>query len=272
MTRDELVSRLRDVRCFVLDMDGTIYLGDTLFPFTRDFLRQAEASGRRACFFTNNSSRNATFYLQKLSRLGIDVPPQAMFTANQVAAEYLAERAPQGVYLVGTPSLREDFQEAGIPLDSGRPDAVVVGFDTTLTYEKLRRACDLVRGGASFYGVNPDYNCPVENGGMMPDCGSICRIVEASTGVKPAFFGKPSPLVLEHIARRTGCRAGELAVVGDRLYTDIALAHGTDALSILVLTGEATREDAGLSPTPPDWIAESLAEIAVMLADMAAGE
>ena len=147
---------------------------------------------------------------------------------------------------------------------AAKPRAVVLGFDTTLEYDRLRRTCDLVREGLPYLGVNPDLNCPVE-GGFIPDCGSIARLIEASTGRTPLFLGKPSQETLRFLLERTGCREEELAVVGDRLYTDIALAQGTKALSILVMTGETTPEMLRESAIQPSLTAASLEEIAACL-------
>ena len=141
---------------------------------------------------------------------------------------------------------------------------VVLGFDTTLTYEKLRIACDLIRAGRPVYGVNPDWNCPVE-GGFIPDCGSIAALVKASTGVQCQFFGKPSPHTLQYMLRQTGCRPAELAVVGDRLYTDIAVTSGSEAMGILVMSGETTPEILAQSETKPDLVVRDLEELAEML-------
>ena len=146
----------------------------------------------------------------------------------------------------------------------GNPVDVVLGFDTTLTYEKLRIACDLVRAGRPVYGVNPDWNCPVE-GGFIPDCGSIAALVKASTGVQCEFFGKPSPHTLQYMLRQTGCRPEELAVVGDRLYTDIAVTSGSEAMGILVMSGETTPEILAQSETKPDLVVQDLEELAGML-------
>ena len=143
-------------------------------------------------------------------------------------------------------------------------DVVILGFDTTLTYEKLRVACDLIRAGRPVYGVNPDWNCPVE-GGFIPDCGSIAALVKASTGVQCEFFGKPSPHTLEYMLAQTGCRPQELAVVGDRLYTDIAVAAGTEVASILVMSGETTPQLLAESPTQPDIVVQDLGELTSLL-------
>lgn len=123
------------------------------------------------------------------------------------------------------------------------PDIVLLGFDTTLNYEKLKKACQYIRNGCIYFGMNEDLNCPMEGGTFIPDCGSMARLIEASTGRFPEFFGKPSKYTLDYIIKETGCKPEEIAIVGDRLYTDIAVADGSEVTSILVLSGESSRED-----------------------------
>lgn len=265
MTEQKIRQRLKSIRCFVLDMDGTIYLGDRLFPFTKGFLKKAETVGKKVIFFTNNSSRSGTDYVEKLSRMGIRVAPERMLTSGQVTAAYLRREYPgKGVFVQGTPALRRELEEQGVPLEEEHPQVVVLGFDTTLEYDRLRKTCDLVRAGLPYLGANPDLNCPVE-GGWMPDCGSIARLIEGSTGRSPLFVGKPAGETLRFLLERTGCREEELAVVGDRLYTDIALTQGTAALSILVMTGETTPEMLRHSEIQPTITAASLEEIGTYL-------
>ena len=265
MTRLEKQERLQKIRCFVLDMDGTIYLGNRLFPYTPAFLQAVTASGRDYCYFTNNSSKNARTYLEKLSAMGIPVPPEKMLVSNGVLLRWLGQNRPGiSVYVVGTPALEADFRRAGVPLNDQNPDAVVLGFDTTLTYEKLETACRFIRQGSTFYGVNPDWNCPTENG-FLPDCGSIAALITASTGVSPEFFGKPSRHTLEYLLAETGCREEELAIVGDRLYTDIQTAQGTGVTSILVFSGETQPEDLKTSAVQPDLTCQDLGELASLL-------
>ena len=265
MTRGEKQERLQKIRCFVLDMDGTIYLGNRLFPYTPAFLQAVTASGRDYCYFTNNSSKNAGVYLEKLAAMGIPVPPEKMLVSNGVLLRWLKENRPGiSVYVVGTPALEADFRRAGIPLNDQTPDAVVLGFDTTLTYEKLEKACRFIREGCAFYGVNPDWNCPTENG-FLPDCGSIAALITASTGVSPEFFGKPSRHTLEYLLAKTGCREEELAIVGDRLYTDIQTAQGTGVTSILVFSGETQPEDLKTSEIQPDLVCRDLEELSSLL-------
>ncbi len=262
---DEDLSQLSTVKMFVLDMDGTIYLGNRLFPFTKRFLEQVKASGRDFCFFTNNSSKNREAYLQKLSSMGISIPGEKMLISNGVILEWLQKNRPgESCYVVGTPALLEDFRKAGISLQEDNPDYVVLGFDTTLTYEKLSKACTFIRRGKTCYGVNPDLNCPVEEG-FIPDCGSIYALVKASTGVSCEFFGKPSRHTLEYMLQKTGCKPEEMAVVGDRLYTDIAVACNTSVTSILVLSGETTSEMLEKSEIKPDLVLEDLSQLGGLL-------
>ena len=220
---------LKDIALFVLDMDGTIYLGERPFPAAIEFIRRAKASGRRIVYFTNNASKNPAVYYEKLLRLGF--------------------------------SAEASFREKGIFLTDGREaDIVVSSFDTTLTYEKLEKACTLIRNGARFYSTHPDFNCPTETG-FIPDSGAICALITASTGVQPRYFGKPHKETAEMITRRFGVPSARTAVVGDRLYTDIALGRNNGLTSILVLTGETKREDVN-DANAPDFIFENIGEIA----------
>ncbi|MCI8442721.1 MAG: HAD-IIA family hydrolase [Provencibacterium sp.] len=265
MTDREKAEKLKKIKCFVLDMDGTIYLGDRLFDFTPEFLKTVEQCQKTYCFFTNNSSKNEQAYLQKLARMGIHIPRERMLISNGVIIDWLLKNRPgESAYLVGTPLLEEAFRQGGIPLGGEEADYVVLGFDTTLAYQKLVIACNMVRAGKTIYGVNPDFNCPVENG-FIPDCGSMAALIKASTGVQCEFFGKPSRETLRYLIKHTGCREEELAVVGDRLYTDIAVADKTAVTSILVLSGETKLQDLAGSSLSPDMVCQSLEELTRLL-------
>lgn len=256
------------IKCFVLDMDGTIYLGNELFDFTQDFLRKVTDTGRKYYFFTNNSSKSQAAYIDKLARLGINIEPEQMMISSHVMIKYLQENhAGQSLSVMGTDSLLAEFRRFDMPLagDGDKPEIVVIGFDTQLTYEKLCKTCDLVRHGAIYYGINPDWNCPVEGGEFIPDCGSMAKLIEASTGRFPEFFGKPSRHTLDYIIKTTGVKPEEIAIVGDRLYTDIAVAAGSDVNSILVLSGESTLADVDKSSVKPTCVVESLASITELL-------
>ena len=252
---------LSGVKCFVLDMDGTIYLEGKLFPFTEAFLNQIKASGRDFIFFTNNSSQNAGHYLTKLETMGIPVPPEKLLMSTHVLLDWLKDNAPgRRAFVAGTKPLIADFEDAGYTVTGDKPDFAVLGFDRDMDYPRLAALCGLVRAGLPVYGVNMDYNCPVE-GGCVPDCGSLAAAVRASAGGSIEFFGKPSRRTLAYIIRQTGYKEEELCFVGDRLYTDIAIASGTKARSALVLSGETKREDLGGSPYVPDLVCEDLGEL-----------
>ncbi len=260
------LEEIRRIRSFILDMDGTIYLGDQLFDFTREFLHTVVETGRTYYYFTNNSSRGLATYMDRLMRMGIPIRPDQMMISTQVCIRYLKKHHPgKTIYLVGTPSLCQQFEESGMILVDRDPDMVILGFDTTLTYEKISKACHYVRNGCLYYGINPDWNCPMEGGNFIPDCGSMAKLVEASTGRWPRFFGKPTREALNYMIETAGVRPDQLAVVGDRLYTDIAVADGSEVTSILVLTGESTREDAEKAPAKPDLIVDSLADLIPIL-------
>lgn len=250
------------IKCFILDMDGTIYLGNELFPFTKDFLKKVEDTGREYYFFTNNSSKSQQAYIEKLARLGIQIKKEQMMISSHVIIKYLKEYYDKkSIYVLGTPSLIQEFESFDMNLTEEDPDIVVLGFDTTLTYEKLSKACHYIRNGCTYFGINPDWNCPMEGGTFIPDCGSMAKLIEASTGKFPEFFGKPSKHTLDYIIKETGYQPEEIAIVGDRLYTDIAVADGSDVTSILVLSGESTREDVEKSDVKPDVVVENLVEI-----------
>ena len=251
--------RIKNIKLFVLDMDGTIYLGENVLPGALEFVREARASGRRVVFFTNNASRNPQNYVDKLDRMGFGASRSDVVTAGDVTIEFLKRHRPgKKVYLVGTKALERSFIENGIELCE-KADIVVTSFDTELTYEKLVIACDLIRGGAEYLCTHPDFNCPTETG-FIPDSGSIAALVTASTGVKPKYFGKPYRETADMISELFGTPFKETAVVGDRLYTDIALGKNNGLLSILVLTGETHAEDVNKS-NAPDIILDGIGDI-----------
>jgi len=257
-------SALSGVKCYVMDMDGTIYLSDRVFPYTGSFLEHLEKTGADHIFYTNNSSQNAKYYLEKLHRMGIPVTPDKLLMSTHVLLAHLQELRTHGdgsrVFVAGTKALRDDFESAGYVLTESDPDFAVLGFDMDMDYARLVKLCDFIRAGLPYYGVHIDYNCPVE-GGFIPDCGSLAAAVSASTGVTPEFFGKPSRYTLEYIIKKTGYHEDELCFVGDRLYTDIAIATGTKARSVLVLSGETRRKDLHDSPFVPDIVVDDLEEL-----------
>ena len=248
-------------KLYVLDMDGTIYLGSRLFPETIPFLKRVKEHGKRYIFFTNNSSRSPETYVKRLNGMGIQASREDIVTSGDVMIHFLKTHRPgKKVYLLGTPDLRRSFQEAGIPLTEEMPDIVLLGFDTTLTYEKLERACHYIRSGAEFLCTHEDINCPTEYG-FMPDAGAMCALITASTGVAPKFTGKPHAEVLEILEAKTGICRQDMVAVGDRLYTDIALGARNGVSSVLVLSGETTMEDLARSEIRPTVVLPNIGSL-----------
>ncbi len=262
------IGLLTSAELFVLDLDGTFYLGDRLIDGALAFVRYVQEKGRKILFFTNNSSRSPRVYLDRLASMGCPITGEQMMTSGDVAIAWLKSHCPgQRVYLVGTPALVESFREAGICLTDGdgtRPDIVMVGFDTTLTYHKLERACTFIREGALFLATHPDINCPTEDG-FIPDCGAFCAAITLSTGVRPKYFGKPFEETLDMILLRTGAARERVAFVGDRLYTDVAAGVNHGALGFLVLSGETRAEDIEKSDVRPSAVFQSLGEMRRLL-------
>ena len=212
----------------------------------------------RLRFFTNNSSKDTDTYLQKLARMGIAVPREDADLQRRRGGLYALAPPGRAGFVLGTPLLRRELAAFGLEIVEDAPDAVLVGFDTTLEYNRLAKACDFIRAGLPVYGLNPDLNCPTETG-FIPDCGSIAKLIEGSSTFP--FFGKPSPLTRAYIAKHTGLSESEIAIVGDRLYTDIALADNSPMCSILVLSGESQESDIGTMPGAPDLVFRDLAAI-----------
>ena len=256
-------SELKNIKLFVLDMDGTIYLGEKILPGAIEFVKTARETGRKVVFFTNNASKNPMNYVDKLNRMGFGATRSDIVTAGDVTIEYLKRNHPnEPVYLVGTPALKQSFIESGITL-SEKANIVVSSFDTTLTYEKLDAACRLIRGGAEYLCTHPDFNCPTENG-FIPDSGAIAACVTASTGVEPRYFGKPYEDTVSMICEVTGCTKEDMCIFGDRLYTDIALGRRHGVTATLVYSGETTPEqhEAANACDKADFVYPSLKEVA----------
>ena len=257
---------IQDVRCFLLDMDGTFYLGENLIPGSLDFIRRVEETGRDFLFLTNNSSHNADFYVQRLKRMGLNVGREKVLTSGEATAAVLKETYPgKRAFVLGNEFLLEEMREAGVTVDQTGPEIVVVGYDTTLDYKKMTAVCDFVRAGLPYIATHPDFNCPTETG-FAPDIGAIMAFIEASTGRRADLVvGKPHTGIVQAALRRTGLEVGQLAMVGDRLYTDIETGLKSGMLSILVMSGETTPEMLAAYPHKPDLVFDRLAEMIPLL-------
>jgi len=264
--------RLRRLRHVALDMDGTIYRGGTLFAATIPFLGLLRELGLGYTFLTNNPSKSVADYLAHLRTMGIEATPDQLYTSAQATIAYLGEHWPavRRLFVLGTPSMCEQFRAAGYDLlpDSphDEPDAVVVGFDTTLSYARLCRAAWRIQQGLPWFATNPDLVCPTDEPTVLVDCGALCAALSAATGRAPtAVLGKPDPAMLTGILRRHALAPDQLAMVGDRLYTDLAMARRAGVLGALVLTGEATAAEAERCSPAPDLVVAGLEEFGAHL-------
>jgi NagD protein len=268
--------RLANIQHLALDLDGTLYLGRRLFHFTLDFLQRLKSLRIGRTFFTNNSSVSTADYVRKLRALGIDeAQSDDVYSSTTATIAYLRRHMPAVArpFVLGTPALREEFAEHGFELaalpraSATEPDAVIVGFDSTLDYARLCEAAFWIARGKPFLATNCDAVCPTDQATVLPDCGSICKLLTHATGREPdAVLGKPSPAMLAGMMERTGVRADQIAVVGDRLYTDIAMARAAGAMGVLVLSGETTRARAEVAQPRPDLIVENVGELGDLLA------
>lgn len=279
----EMREKLSRIKHLALDMDGTIYMGSTLFPYTLKFLSDMKAAGIGYSFLTNNPSRSVADYLNKLEGLGIQADECNMYTTSLAAIDYIRTHHPSAkrLFMLGTPSMVSQFEKAGFEACADDPDDVpdvlVVAFDMTLEYSRLCRAAWWASQGVPYVATNPDKVCPTDQRTVLVDCGSLCRCIEHATGRRPDItLGKPDPNMLKGILDRHGLQPEEIAMVGDRIYTDTAMAHNAGAFGVLVLSGEtmletaeAVAEDARTNPAseffPPDLICRDIKELGELL-------
>ncbi len=248
-------------------MDGTFYLGDELIDGALDFINILEEKNKKYVFLTNNSSKDSGDYRDKLQNLGLeDLEVNDIINSGEVTANYIKKQNNQAdVYVVGTPSLKREFSNLNInTVDESysKPDYIVVGFDTTLNYKKLWHAHDLILEGTTYLATNPDYVCPLDRGKTMPDCGSIIQLLKTSTGKTPQkIIGKPNTLMIDYAASIKNTTREKMAIIGDRLYTDIQTAHNANISGILVLSGETNQEDIADSRQSPEHTFKSIKEL-----------
>ncbi len=255
---------MKDIRLFLFDMDGTLYLGDHLYDFTRELLTAIRAQGKHYLFMTNNSSKSVADYVKKLARLGIEATDGDFITASQATARYLQATCPtERLYVCGTESLKDELRRSGFTVTEhlDEVDCIVMGNDTELTFRKLDDVSRLLSTRSVRYiATNPDYVCPTEYG-SVPDCGSFCDAIYNATGKRPLFIGKPEPAMPQIAMAMTGCTPAETAVVGDRIYTDIKSGLNAGCRTILVMSGETTPEILAASSDKPELVLDSGAEI-----------
>lgn len=272
MSEEELLGACRKIKHVALDMDGTIYMGSHLFPFTQDFLKMLRDNGIGYSFLTNNPTRSISDYLAKLEKMGIEATTDNMYTTAVATIDHLKANMPdvKRIFVIGTPSMKAEFERAGFELTSedpgDMPQALIVAFDTTLEYGRLCHASWLASQGLPYIATNPDRVCPTNLDTVLVDCGSLCACIEHATGRKPDLvIGKPNPGMLDGILYRHGLKPDEIAMCGDRIYTDVAMARNAGALGVLVLSGETTLDTAMNSDPQPPVTAKNIMEFGLLL-------
>lgn len=262
--KEEDIILLKNKKLFLLDMDGTIYLDERLFDGTCELLDYIRKIGGIYIFLTNNSSRGTESYIAKMQRLGIDAKPEDFVTSADAAVWYIHENFTPDVrfYLCGTRSLKEMLIRAGIQMSETpeESDALLLGYDTELTYQKLCDSVILINRGVPYLATHPDLVCPVSYG-YAPDCGSVINMLETCTGKRPVVIGKPQPQMVYLAMEKTGYAPAETIVIGDRLYTDIACGVNAGIDSIFVLSGEGMSEDIQKYRIEPSYMLKNVREL-----------
>ena len=267
------MSDLAKIRHLVLDMDGTLYLGRTLFPETLPFLALIARLGIGRSFMTNNCSRSRAEYVGHLRAMGIEAQQEDVWTSAHATIHYLQSHLPAAKRLVvlGTAGLKDEFRSAHFEIVNDRPEAVVVGFDPELTYDDLAQTAYWIKQDLPFVATHPDRVCPTDRSTVLPDCGALCALFESATGRRPlAVPGKPDPMMMQAVLERHGLAPNEVAMVGDRIYTDMRMARVAGAVGVLALTGEATLADIEACPSAerPDLVVANLEEFGRLLKDV----
>jgi 4-nitrophenyl phosphatase len=251
--------KLRPIENLIIDMDGVLYRGDEAIPGVKEFFAFLRERPIGFILATNNSTRSARQYVDKLARMGVEVVLSEILTSSQATAMYLETLAPPGtkVYVIGEEGLETAVREKGYIVDGDSAEFVVVGMDRRLTYGKLKVATLLIRKGARFIGSNPDKTLPTEEG-FIPGAGAMLAALEASTGAAPTIVGKPERTIFELALAKLGSGKKDTAIVGDRLETDVLGGYNAGLMTILVLSGATNRQDVGSAPVKPDLVFEDI--------------
>lgn len=259
-------NEIKNKKLFLFDMDGTIYLDNMLFEGIKELFSSIKSNGGRYVFITNNSSKSVSDYVKKLEKLGLDVTEDDFFTSSQAASRLIKSKFnDELIYCQGTKSFIKQLKDDGVNVTeeySENAKAILVGFDTELTGEKLKTTSKMLTlfKDIPYYATNPDWVCPVDFG-YIPDCGSMCFGLEKATGRKPKYISKPEPDMIYTVIDKYGYKKEDTVVFGDRIYTDIASGVNAGVDTVLVLSGEATIDDYKGSQIKPKYVLESVSRL-----------
>lgn len=252
--------KMSGVKCFLLDMDGTICLDNDVFDGAVDAVERMKKQGN-VLFLTNNSSKTVDGYVEKLNKMGFGISSENIYTSTMATVSYLNDRFPDSkVYLFANKPVKEEFVRCGIKSEDQNPDLITIAFNTTFDYDELEKLCNFIRAGVPFICTHDDINCPTVSG-YKPDVGSFLSLIEKSTGKKPlAVCGKPYAIMGECIRKKYSLNCEQIAMFGDRLATDIRFGCVNRFVTTLVLTGEASLKDAESSGLDIDFILPSICD------------
>ena len=253
------------LKAVLLDLDGTVYLGEAEVPGASDFVRYCGRRGLRCLFVTNRANRPPDVVRDQLRGYGVPCETEDVLTSAQATAKYLAKGS---AYMIGEEGMEQALREQGIRITDQNPDAVVVSYDRQFCYDKLATACRLIGNGAPFVATNPDHRLRFE-GRTMPGTGAIVAAVTTGSGVEPEVVGKPGRLIFDMALAMLGCRADEALAVGDNIDTDIGACVASGIRGVLLLTGISRREDVVPGKPQPDHIEADFAGLTRLVEGMA---
>lgn len=255
--------RLKKYKGYLIDLDGTMYRGTEKIKAAAQFIKRLKEKGKPHLFVTNNSSKTAEQVASDMEFLGIEVTAEQIFTTSQATADYLYEQRPNAsLYVIGEEGLKIALESKGFTFTKKNPDAVIVGIDRQVNYDKLAQACLAVRNGALFISTNSDIAIPTEKG-LMPGNGAVTSVISVSTQVKALFIGKPNPIILEQALQRLGTDRKDTLMIGDNYDTDILAGMNCEIDTLLVHTGVTTKEELQQKDYQPTYAVNSLAELEI---------
>jgi NagD protein len=252
---------MKSKKSYILDMDGVLVRGSQAIPGAQQFIERLIETGTRFAVLTNNPMYTPRDLQYRLENVGLKVPYESLYTSAMATAQFLSTQMPGGsAYVIGESGLTTALHDVGYVFTDRNPDYVVIGDTTNYNFERISKAVRLIASGARFIATNPDTSGPSEKG-LEPACGAMAALIEAVTGIKPYFIGKPNPLMMRSALRFLGAHSEETVMVGDRMDTDVVAGMESGMETILVLTGVTREEDVSKFPYRPTRILPSVADI-----------
>jgi NagD protein len=252
---------MKSKKSYILDMDGVLVRGSQAIPGAQQFIERLIETGTRFAILTNNPMYTPRDLQYRLESVGLKVPYESLYTSAMATAQFLSTQMPGGsAYVIGESGLTTALHDVGYVFTDRNPDYVVIGDTTNYNFERISKAVRLIAAGSRFIATNPDTSGPSEKG-LEPACGAMAALIEAVTGVKPYFVGKPNPLMMRSALRFLGTHSEDTVMVGDRMDTDVVAGMESGMETILVLTGVTREEDVSKFPYRPTRILPSVADI-----------